>query len=270
MQALISNDTSRLSASQALYAALLTPQGKYLFDFFLYDDHAGVLLESREDTLDDLQRRLTLYRLRTAVEITRVQSPPSILALFGQDVFAVFDIPAEPGTVRKLGELRLIVDPRRAEMGVRVMGPFQAVSALAYQYGAHNVTLSAYERHRIELGVPEGGVDLLPNQSILLESNFEELHGVAFDKGCYIGQELTARTKYRGLVKKRLVPVAIDGQPPAAGELIMADHREAGEIRSVAGDRALALLRLDYLDGQTQLRSREARILPLPLPWAKA
>lgn len=268
LQALISNDVSVLSENRAIYAALLTPQGKYLFDFFLYDDNAGVVLESREDGLDELQRKLTLYRLRTPIEITRPAAAASVLALFGPDVFEALDMPAEPGTVRRLGELQLVVDPRRAEMGLRVMGPFQAVSALAHQYGARQASWHDYERHRIEVGVPEGGVDLIPNQSILLESNFEELHGVAFEKGCYIGQELTARTKYRGLVKKRLVPVAIEGPAPASGELIMAGEREAGQMRSVAGDRGLALLRLDYMDGQAGLRSGEAGIRPLPLPWA--
>ncbi len=118
---------------------------------------------------------------------------------------------------------------------------------------------TAYDHLRLRLGVPDGSRDLVLEKSILLEAGFDELNGVDWDKGCYIGQELTARTKYRGLVKRRLVPVAIDGPAPAPGTIVTADGRDVGEMRSSNDEAGLALLRIEAVLGNKRLTSRGRR-----------
>jgi folate-binding protein YgfZ len=126
-----------------------------------------------------------------------------------------------------------------------------------------------YDRLRLSLGVPDGSHDLVPEKSILLESGFDELNGVDWQKGCYIGQELTARTKYRGLIKKRLFPVRIDGAPPDPGALVTLDGREAGEMRSSRGDVGLALLRLDAVRAGGRLIAGDATVTPAQPGWMR-
>jgi hypothetical protein len=130
-----------------------------------------------------------------------------------------------------------------------------------------------YDQLRLSLGVPDGSRDLVVEKAILLEAGFDELHGVDWDKGCYMGQELTARTKYRGLIKKRLMPVAVEGPLPEPGTTITLGDHEAGEIRSSRGEIALALLRLEAVDeaakNQIPLRAGGAKLTPIKPGWAR-
>ena len=130
---------------------------------------------------------------------------------------------------------------------------------------------AAYDRHRLALGVPDGSRDLVIEKSILLENGFEELHGVSFTKGCFVGQELTARTKHRGLIKKRLVPVRVRGPLPEPGTPVTRGGRDAGEMRSGSGEDGLALLRLEQLTaeatGASPLQAGDAVLSPVLPPW---
>jgi folate-binding protein YgfZ len=132
--------------------------------------------------------------------------------------------------------------------------------------------LADYERLRLECGLPDGSRDLVVEKAILLESNFDELHGVDWNKGCYMGQELTARTKYRGLVKKRLLPVEIAGAAPPAGTPVLLGDKDAGEMRSAADGKGLALLRLEQLEralkGEGRLTAGDAVLTPHKPDWA--
>jgi folate-binding protein YgfZ len=126
----------------------------------------------------------------------------------------------------------------------------------------------AYDRHRLALGIPDGSRDMVPEKSILLECGFDELRGVDWQKGCYVGQELTARTKYRGLIKKRLFPVRIDGAVPAPGTVVTLDGKEAGEMRSAQDGLGLALLRLDAVAAHRgRLSAAAATLVPLRPDW---
>jgi folate-binding protein YgfZ len=130
-----------------------------------------------------------------------------------------------------------------------------------------------YDRHRRRLGVPESGDELVAEKSILLENGIDELNGVDWQKGCYVGQELTARTKYRGLIKKRLLPVEIEGPAPAPGTPVTLGEHEAGELRSAADGVGLALLRLEMLDAAVlegePLRAGDARLTVQRPDWMK-
>ncbi len=267
LQGLITADLKRLAADRALYSVLLTPQGKFLFDFVISETPADatLLLETTADRLADLERRLTLYRLRADVTIEPVDPQAAVAMLFGEGAHDLAGLAAEPGVMRHTGGLALMVDPRLAALGVRLYGARPTIEAWLAGQGIATAEPLAFERHRVALAVPEAGSDLVVDKTIMLEAGLDQLGAVAFDKGCFVGQELTARTRYRGLVKRRLVPVTLDGAKVETGFAIMAGEREAGEIRSIAGDLALALLRLDRLD--EPLAAGGGRVHPRPAAW---
>ena len=159
------------------------------------------------------------------------------------------------------------VDPRLPELGVRVLAPAGQAAALL---GARpEAPLAAYDALRLELGVPDGSRDLIVEKALLLENGFDELNGVDWQKGCYMGQELTARTKYRGLIKQRLFPVRIEGALPAPGTPIYRDGQEVGELRSGSGHRALAMLRLEAVTAGQKLMAGDVGVLPEIPAWMR-
>lgn len=247
LQGLVSNDVSRVGADRAIYAALLTPQGKFLHDFFIAAIGDSLLIDCEGDRRDDLFRRLRMYRLRSKVELTDVTEELTVHAAFGEGAAGLAGENPSAGQAMPNGEGVSFVDPRLAGAGLRYILP----AGTAPETGDLPVsaaTADDYDRWRLSLGLPDGSRDMVVEKAILLESGFEALNGVDFDKGCYMGQKLTARTKYRGLVKKRLMPVRITGDLPEPGTAIMAGDRDVGEIRSGRGDLAMALVRLDALE----------------------
>src|SRR6516165_3052678 len=223
LQGLVSNDVDKVSPSAARYAALLTAQGKYLHDFTMIEAGESIWLDAEAARLSDLKRRLSIYRLRAKVALAE-RPDLCVAAIFGADAVAALGLPSTPGAARSF------------HSGV------EARASLT-DSGIAEVGFDGYDRLRLSLGISDGSRDLVLEKSILLESGFDELNGVDWQKGCYIGQELTARTKYRGLVKKRLMPVRIEGPSPSPGAVVTADGREVGEMRSSRDGLGLALLR---------------------------
>jgi folate-binding protein YgfZ len=260
LQGLISNDTTKVAPNRAVWAALLTPQGRFLNDMFVADGGGDtLLLETERERAAALARKLTLYKLRSKVTVEDRGATMEVAVAFGPGVETL--VPLDGATA--------FLDPRLPALGVRVLAPAGQATTLLAARGAERADLEAYEKLRLSLGVPDGSRDLLPEKALLLESGFDELNGVDWNKGCYMGQELTARTKYRGLVRKRLFPVKVEGPLPAFGAPIERDGQEVGEIRSGAGDRALAMLRLEAVRGEGSLTSGEARIQPEVPPWMR-
>jgi folate-binding protein YgfZ len=205
----------------------------------------GLLLDVEAGRAADLARRLSLYRLRARVTVTPLPDR-IVVALWGD---GVADWPAP------VADAVVYADPRHPALGRRAILTREAVATPSDP--------AAYDRHRLALGVPDGSRDLDIDKALLLESRFEELDGVDFKKGCYIGQELTARTKYRGLVKKRLTRVRFDGEAPPIGTPINQGGREAGVMRSSRDGVGLAVLRLDRADPETEpLLAGHIRIFP--------
>ncbi|GGE69276.1 CAF17-like 4Fe-4S cluster assembly/insertion protein YgfZ [Niveispirillum cyanobacteriorum] len=250
LQGLVTNDVTNLQG-KAVWSALLTAQGKYLHDFIILADGDRLLLDVEAERRDDLIRRLRMFRLRAKVELTD---------LTGQlCVFARLDTAqAERGTVTEVEGGWQIVDPRHADLGHRFILPVNTPAP---------GDLADWDRARLTLGIPDSSRDLIPEKSILLDNGFDELAGVAWNKGCYVGQELTARTKYRGLVKKRLLPVRVTGPLPDGGTIVTRDGADVGEIRSGRDDLALALIRLDALPGAVPLLCGGATLSPMPPSW---
>ena len=271
LQGLVSNDVTLAGPSRAIYTAFLTPQGKYLHDFFVIELAETLLLDCEADRLADLQRRLKMYKLRSKITLENWTERYSVSVLPGGDAVTALGLATEPGVATPLGEGVAFVDPRLPDLGARAVLPRGSEATVLEAAGFQPGDPAAYEALRLELGVPDGSRDLVIEKAILLENNLDELHAISWQKGCYLGQELTARTRYRGLVRKRLFPVVVEGPLPAPGTPVMLGDKEAGEMRSGAGQRALALLRLeDIARAETEaipLRAGEARIIPIKPAW---
>jgi folate-binding protein YgfZ len=222
LQGLLTSDVRTLTPETPVWAALLTAQGKYIADMVLFDGGAdAVLLDVAQDRIGELHKKLRLYRLRRPIEID--ESP--------LQVFASWDEPAHPHPD----------DPRLAALGKRWLAEDAETTADA----------AAWHAHRLTLGVPDSA-DFEPDRLMWLESNAAELNGVSFQKGCFVGQENTARMNYRGKVRKRLLTVALTAAP-GEDRAIMAGDREAGTLMSHAGMRGMALMRLEYADAALTL-----------------
>ena len=248
LQGLISNDIERVGPVRAVYAALLTPQGKFLHDFFIVQLDDALYLDCDAARLDELKRRLTIYRLRSKVTLEAAEDRFLVAAIFGEGALAAVGLPDELGSARSFAGGVAYVDPRLSAMGARAVLPAAAVSEVRTRAEFSQGEFASYERLRLYHGVPSGNGDLAVEKATLLESNFEELNGLDWDKGCYVGQEVTARMKYRGLVRKRLMPVDIEGPIPEPDTPVMFGEKEAGTMRTGAAGKGIALLRLDLVE----------------------
>jgi folate-binding protein YgfZ len=221
LQHLVSNDVMAVRAGNAVFAALLTPQGKFAFDFIMVVEGEDILLDTESAHAEALMKRLTMYKLRSKVTITPEPSLQSYVSLDNNAPTGVISYP----------------DPRDARMGTRFIAPTAAATDM----------LMTFETHRIALGIPEGSKDAT-DRTILLENGYDKLHGVSFTKGCYVGQEVTARSHHRGELRKYIYKVQADEVLPPFGTAIMAGESNIGEMRSSAGNLGLALIRTDRLE----------------------
>ncbi|MFS2010767.1 folate-binding protein YgfZ [Azospirillum sp. CT11-132] len=248
LQGLVSNDVLRVTPDHAAYALFLTPQGKFLHDFSIVESDGGedavLLLDPETDRRADLLRRLKMYKLRSKIALEDRADRLRVAVAFGDGALEALGLPAEPGAARPFAGGVAFTDPRLPALGARLFLPADGVVALA-SAGLAQREVAGYDRLRLSLGVPDGTLDLIPEKSIPLESRMDALNAISWDKGCYMGQELTARTKYRALIKKKLFPVTFDGAAPEAGTPVTLDGKDAGEIRSARDGAALALLRLE-------------------------
>ena len=217
LQGLITSDVGHVKPETLAYAALLTPQGKILFDFLVAERDGALLLDCAATSREALVKRLSLYRLRAKVEIAS-----------RDDLTVVWSM-----------SRTFQCDPRHPQLGSRTI---MAKGEAPTERGA-----ARYEAIRLGLGIPEGR-DFGQDKMFALDSGLDELHGIAFDKGCYVGQELTARMKHRGTARKRLLPVDSETPLPAPETPITAGGHEVGTLQSAYGTRGFALVRLDRLD----------------------
>ncbi|MFN6951317.1 MAG: YgfZ/GcvT domain-containing protein [Albidovulum sp.] len=225
LQGLVTNDIRRLSQG-LVYAAMLSPQGKYLADFLLVPAGDRILLDVHESVSEELVRRLAMYRLRADVRI----APSSLQVSRGLG-------PAPAGA---------FADPRHPALGWRL-----------YAAEPGGATSIDWDRIRVDHCIPETGIELIPEETYILEAGFERLHGVDFRKGCYVGQEVTARMKHKTELRKGLVTVAVDGAAPVGSE-ILAGGKPAGRIFTQSGGRGIAWLRFDR--AEEAMQAGDARI----------
>jgi folate-binding protein YgfZ len=257
LQGIITNDMGLLARQPAIHAALLTPQGKVLFDFFVVRAADGFLLEVAREKTTDLVKRLALYRLRAKVDIAEASEAWRVLALWG----------SSPRGLEEMAGAVSFPDPRLPDLGWRTL------AAIASAAVSPNAAPEAYHAHRIALGVPEGGKDYAFGEAFPHEADLDLLDGVSFDKGCFIGQEVVSRMQHRGQPRKRVVPIEGDA-PLASGAEVTAGAATIGTVGSVAGRQALAMVRLDrWAEAQAKgepVRAGSVAITLRQPPWAKA
>ena len=272
LQGLVSNDVTKATAARAIYAALLTAQGRYLFDFFIIARGDALYLDAEASRLAELQRRLSIYKLRAKVGLSDASARLSVAAAWGDGTPQALSLGGR-GAAREFAGGVAYLDPRLEALGARFLLPRENGDAPA-QAGFAASDTETYDRHRLALGVPDGTRDLMPEKALPMEAGFDELNAIDWQKGCYMGQELTARMKHRALVKKRLLPVAIDGAAPAPGTAITQNGSDAGEMLSAQGGRGLALLRLDAVQAAQKngadLEAGAARLKPEMPGWMRS
>lgn len=217
LHGLLTVDVAGLAPGQAAYGALLTPQGKILFDLFIFADGGEFLIDCSAARRDELLRKLYFYRLRAKVEIAA--SP-----------LAVAVSPEEPSQPLRFP------DPRLAGLGWRALVEAGTMAAA-----------TSYDAARIEGGLADSDADLAPGEFFPHEANFDQFGGVSFSKGCYVGQEVVSRMEHRSTARSRILPVELAGAAPAPGTAVLSGEKQVGTLLSAAGSQALALLRLDRL-----------------------
>jgi tRNA-modifying protein YgfZ len=240
LQGLVTNDIDKAKPGSAIHAGLLTPQGKILFDFFVVPAADGFLLDVPKAKAAELVQRLVFYRLRAQVEIAEEPS---------------FAVAAAWGTSPRLpGGAIIYADPRLPGLGQRIL---LRAGTGAGDLGCPLANEDEYRAKRIALGVPEGGRDYAYGDTFPHEAMFDQLDGVDFKKGCFVGQEVVSRMEHRGTARKRIVGVEGEEPLPPSGTEITAGSTPIGTLGSVSGRSGLALLRLD--------RAEEAQATGLPL-----
>ena len=263
LHGLVTADVNALAPGQSRFAALLTPQGKIIADFIMAEaeagDGGGLFLDCPRALAPALAERLNFYRLRAKVSIEDLSAKLGVLA-------------AWDGTGTTACGL-VYPDPRLPALGLRCILPPDIAKDAASELGAKLVESSAYETHRIGLGIPRGGLDFSYGDAFPHETDMDQLGGVDFAKGCYIGQEVVSRVEHRGSARTRIVPIAYDGFAPEPGTPVMAGDKQLGALGSTAAGRGLAMLRLDRV-GEAQaaglpLTAGGMAIRPVKPSWAR-
>jgi hypothetical protein len=226
---------TQLAPGLGRFGALLTPQGKIIVDFLITEAPSGhgggFLIDCPRPLAKGLSDKLGFYKLRAKVAVENLSDSLGVIAAWG----------GEPAMKPDLA----FADPRDAALGWRVLAPQDLAQKVADLVGAELIDSAAYEAHRIATGVPRGGLDFMYGDAFPHETNMDRLHGVDFDKGCYVGQEVVSRMQHRGTARTRTVRVTLDGAPPEAGSPVLAGDKPVGTMGSTSGQNGLALIRTD-------------------------
>ena len=263
LNGLLTTDVTKVSPEQARFGALLTPQGKIIVDCIVAEapaeDGGGFFLDCPRALAPGLVEKLNFYKLRAKVTCEDLSEVLGVMAVWDGTGATEYGL--------------IYSDPRLPALGQRVMLPPHLAKETAADLGAEVFEAQAYEAHRIAQGVPRGGVDFIYGDAFPHETDMDQLEGVDFDKGCYVGQEVVSRMEHRGTARNRVVPIDASNFAPDAGVPVMAGDRQVGITGSHAGNRGLAMLRLDRVaDARaagTPLTAGGVTIEPRKPDWAK-
>jgi folate-binding protein YgfZ len=266
LHGLLTADIETMTAATPRYAALLTPQGKIVADFIVVQtadgDAPDFLLDCEQTLVGPLVARLNFYKLRAQVAVESLADTAGAFALWDDAAMSA----RQPGPP-------WITDPRLDALGWRAIAPPGLAADMASAQGAALVDEAAYEAHRIALGIPRGGCDFTYGDAFPHEADMDQLNGVDFDKGCFVGQEVVSRMQHRGTVRNRVVPVSLDGDAPAPGTPVVVGDKIVGAMGSATDGRGLALLRLDRvadaMGAGLSLFAGTASLHPVKPVWAK-
>ena len=248
LQNLITNDINKCSEDNIIYSCLLSPQGKFLSDFFIFKKDEKYLIETHSFFYEKLLKKLNIYKLRSKVHINEVNNLHS---------FSVF------GDLQKdLDTFIFNIDPRNKNIGLKLIHLKKNPEILD---SLNEINEEKYHQILIQNTVPLSHYDLEENKSLLLENNFENLNSISWDKGCYVGQEITARMKYRALLKKKIYSLEIKEGSPLIGQLIKDNENEFGEIISIKNNSVLAMLKIELaqkkIDSKQKIKTNEGLVL---------
>src|ERR1700760_4717171 len=235
LNGLVTTDVTLVRPGLGRFGALLTPQGKITTDFLITEAPAGhgggFLLDTPRALAKGLADKLGFYKLRAKVAVENLSDSLGVIAVWD----------GEPAVKPDL----TFADPRSDALGWRILAPEELAPKVAVLIGADLVDSTAYDAHRIVSGVPRGGLDFMYGDAFPHETNMDRLHGVDFDKGCYVGQEVVSRMQHRGTARTRTVRVLLDGPAPEAGTTVLAGEKSVGTMGSSADGAGLALIRID-------------------------
>ncbi len=269
LQGLMTNDIRRLAPDRALYTGFLTGQGKLLYDAFLIQDGERILIDIAASLAADIVKRLTSFKLRANVEIGRTAPALAVAAVWGAEAAALVGLDATEGSVADDTQIvcrKAFVDPRIAALGARLLYPAdQSIAAEFERLGFTSSAASDYATYRLTLGVADTA-EIAGETCYALEANLEPLHGVDFRKGCYVGQELTARMKLKVGLRRRILPVSAATALPDVGTQVTTGATKLGPLIATSGVHGLALLRLDYL-AEARARRHPRRDVALNVEW---
>jgi len=235
LNGLVTSDLTELKPGLSRFGALLTPQGKIIVDFLITEAPAGhgggFLFDCPRALAQALTDKLRFYKLRAKLTVENLSDSLGVIAAWGGDLAMQPDL--------------TFTDPRAPTLGTRILAPQDLAEKVAVLIGADLVGPEAYEAHRIACGAPRGGLDFIYGDAFPHETNMDRLHGVDFDKGCYVGQEVVSRMQHRGTARTRTVKIILDGPSPETGSPILAGDKQVGTVGSTADNKGLALVRTD-------------------------
>ena len=248
LQALVTNNINFISNEKSIYSALLSPQGKYLYDFFIFQDSKSnyLIIDCEKNSYLELIQKLNIYKLRSNVEIN-LQDRIDVYTVYGSDLIKFISnlkMTYQEGYTKNISDNLFFIDPRNKSLGLRV---YSNNLSNEFKEIASGI-LSDWHYLRIKNNIPHPYIDLEKEKSFIIENNFEQINAIDFNKGCYIGQENTARQKYRGTAKRKLVKAKIIGKDVTNGEKIVFDNRAVGTIRSSSKDICLVSIRSEVYD----------------------
>jgi folate-binding protein YgfZ len=270
LQNLISNDINKVNETNSCFASLLTPQGKFLFAFIIIKHKSGYFIDCEKSQAEALFKQLSIYKLRSNVEIINL-SNEFVIAAFNRDKFLNFESAKdEPGNTIKYSEDPILLDPRNKDLGARLIINLEKLYLSLKKLELKDSNIDEYYKLSHELGIAQKNMNKLQNKLFGIECNFEELNGVDFKKGCYVGQENTARIKLKNKLSKRLLPIQLISGEIREGEAIYTGNTEIGKVL-IDDEYPFGLIK--YLDDNfkedCELKSKNA-ILRIKMPkWIK-
>jgi folate-binding protein YgfZ len=270
LQNLISNDINKVSDVNSCFSSLLTPQGKFLYEFIIVKHKSGYLLDCEKPQAEELFKQLSLYKLRSKVEILNL-SNEFVVAAFSHEKFLTFDeAKDQPGYTIKYREDPIFLDPRNKDLGARLIINLEKLYLSLKKLDLHDSNLKEYYSLSHSLGIVPKDLNKLKDKLFGIECNFEELNGIDFKKGCYVGQENTARIKLKNKLSKRLFPINVINGKLHEGESIYNNEVEIGKVL-IDSDYPFALIKYlnENFDEKANFKTKEASINVNKPDWIK-
>ena len=270
LQNLVSNDINKVTDSNSCFSSLLTPQGKFLYDFIIIKHKSGYFIDCEKSQTEALFKQLNIYKLRSSIEIINL-SNEFVVAAFSYKKFLLFENAKDiPGNTFKYREDYILLDPRNKKLGGRLIINLEKLYLSLKKLKLKISDINEYYLLSYQLGIPQQDMKKLQNKLFGIECNFEELNGIDFKKGCYVGQENTARIKLKNKLSKRLLPIELINGKLEEGDLIYSDDKEIGKIL-IAKNYPFALIKIidNSFDFNLVYSIKNAKIKILKPEWIR-